>query len=155
MTDTHDASIARNLRSKIRSTYRSDDGSAVKLTTLLAGALRNGDPRSISALGKFFGLSVSKTVQLDFDLVHHARLFINSQNAHNVENWIDFYKSAAPDCQMRSVYEKNLRNFVSAKRQLQDLKQHMNRTTNLAVEISLKYAALEQIFRSIRSERNL
>src|SRR5262245_32031961 len=133
MADAQEASTSRKLRSKIRSTYKSGDQSAVdRLTRLLARALRNGNRRSISDLGKFFGLSVSKIVELDFDLVYYARLFVDGSNAHSVETWINSYASAEPDCQMRSVYENNLLNFISARRQLYELKSYMNKNKMLA-----------------------
>jgi hypothetical protein len=96
------------------------------MTKLLVDALRNEDDVSLSALSDFFGLPVPPrnpaATRLGLDLVQRARLFINDENAHRVETWILSYETSEPGSRRRLLYGEILSNFVSWKREVEELK---------------------------------
>ena len=145
---------ARTINEKINKIYASGDESAIhELTKLLIASLRDGDRCSRSALGEFFGVSVSQTAPdpagLDYDLIRNAVLFINGENVRRVQNWISSYKASAPHSWRRSWYEDILHIFVSSRTTWKSIQLNLKRTSGLATDARSKCNALQRIVKSI------
>jgi hypothetical protein len=54
-------------------------------------------------------------MELDLDLVFHARRFIDGANVHYVKTWIYCYEMSLPDSPRRERYETLLRDFVRSR----------------------------------------
>src|SRR5262245_58721632 len=117
----------RTLKEQVDAIYTADNKAlANELTNLLASALRKGDPDSQSRLGRFFDLPLVPVAdldgRLDYDLLGRAALFINEENANRVQTWISSYKVSAANSDLRSLHETILRNFVSSRIAVEQMK---------------------------------
>jgi hypothetical protein len=143
----------QNLRRKIHAIYSGGDQSMLhEVTQLLVNALRDEDDRSRSALGEFFNLPVStetETTQLGLGLVQRARLLIDGPTANRVQTWIVSYERSEPDSQRRSLYESILRDFVSSKSQVEELKRRLKQAHRLTFDTRSKCDALKEVVRRI------
>jgi hypothetical protein len=144
----------RTLTERIHTIYeRADESTVHEMTTLLVTALRDGDHRSRSALAQFFGLPVMpeaelEVAKLDFALLRNAILFINGENANRVETWLASYKKSPPHS--RSLPENILRNFVSSKTEVTELKSQVKQAHSFATDARLKCEELERIIKSMQ-----
>ena len=70
-------------------------------------------------------------MELDLNLIAHARRFVDGANVHYVNTWIFCYQMSQPDSARRRRYEALLREFVSSKELL--------KATRLRVEAARVY----------------
>jgi len=127
------------LADKVQAIQRSGDQSALdRMTRLLVDALCNDDDRSLSALNEFFGLPAPKRKSepnaFELDFVPRARLFIDGANAHRVETWISLCEMSEPGSKQRILYESMLREFVSSRSQIAELKVQVKQARELAIK---------------------
>jgi len=144
-----------DLLSKVHAIYTSGNEASVhQMMQLLVDALRDEDTLCLSALNDFFGLPAVRpnpaATQFDLGLVQRARLFIDGANAHRVETWILSYETSAPGSDRRLLYENILRDFVSSKSEIEELKVQVRQAHALAIDARLKCAALTGISKSMR-----
>ena len=130
------------------------------MTNLLVATLLNGDSDSQSRLGRFFDLSIVPLTdldgrELDYDLLGRAALFIDGENANRVQNWISSYKASAANSANRSLFETILRNFVSSRTALQQMKLQLMERSGLEADAQSTYDALKEIVESTKRKIGL
>jgi hypothetical protein len=54
-------------------------------------------------------------MELDLNLIAHARRFVDGSNVHYVNTWIFCYQLSQPESPRRRRYEALLRDFVSSR----------------------------------------
>ena len=151
---TETAPTRRTLTETTLTVYeRGDESTVYEMTTLLVTALRDGDHRSRSALAHFLGLPVMPqddldAAKLDFVLVRNAILLIDGENANRVQTWISSYKESPPHS--RSLYENILRNFVSSRTAVNELRLQVTQAHSFAADAQLKCGELERIIKSMQ-----
>jgi hypothetical protein len=131
---------------KIDAIYRNGDEGAIReITNLLANALCNRNEGSLAALTNFLGspiLTREPATKTEFGVVQQAKLFINGENAHRVEVWINGYEHSEPDSNRRLLYEDMLHDFVSRQQNLQEMKRHLREARQLLKDTQSECAQL-------------
>ena len=135
--------------SKIDAIYRNGDEGAIReITNLLANALCNRNERSLAALSDILGspiLTGEPATKAELGIVQQARLFINGENAHRVEGWINGYEHSGPDSHRRLLYEDMLHTFVSRQQMLQEMKEHLRKAQQLLKDTQSECAQLRAL----------
>jgi len=145
----------RTLKDQVHAIYSADNKAvADELTNLLVAALRNGDSDSQSRLRRFFDLRLVPVTdldgrELDYDLLGRAALFMNGENANRVQTWISSYKASADNSDRRSLHETILRNFVSSRTAVEEMKLQLVESRTLRADAGSKCDVLREMIKSI------